>query len=334
MDKPVRLKSIADKLGVSLSTVSRVLNDKPGISQKTRELVLNELKQHKDELAPVVRSAVPASGKFIGIIARQRSGQVDSVYFHHSTLVFDEIFRNKGYQSLVIPVTEEDMEDPSGIPALRTDGCDGFILRGQSLSPRFIMEIQSLGKPVVLLENRLYESRNNCVVCDDREGARQITEHLIGKKHRKIVHITGPDLWYNNRERIAGYREAMEKAGLEPVVIHKEDTTIHTGEESLDDIRETLPGCTAIFAVNDAMAIGLLNRTRAEGVKIPGDLAVAGFDDIPWASMTYPTLTTARIHIEKMGELAAMRILQLLKDPETPPVEMKMPVDLITREST
>jgi LacI family transcriptional regulator len=334
MDKPVRLKSIAEKLGISLSTVSRVLNDKPGISQETRELVLRELKQYKDELAPVVRTIIPGKGKFIGIIGRQRSGQLDSVYFHHSTLAFDETFRKQGYQSLVIPVSEGDMEDPSGIPALQSDSCEGFILRGQSLSPRFIMEIKALGKPVVLLENRMYEHHMDCVVCNDREGARKTTDYLIRKKHEMIVHVTGPANWYNNRERIAGYREAMEQAGLEPVIIHRDDTTIHTGGEALEEIRRQLPACTAVFAVNDAMAIGLLNRAREEGVKVPGELAITGFDDIPWAAMTFPSLTTSRIHIEKMGELAASRVIQLLEDPDTPPVEMKMPVDLIIRETT
>lgn len=334
MDKPVRLKNIADKLGISLSTVSRVVNDKPGISQKTRDLVMNELKQHKEEFAPVIKSVIPSNGRFIGIIGRQRVGQLDSVYFHHSTLAFDETLNKQGYQSLVIPVSEEDMENPSGLQALQSSSCDAYILRGQSLSPRFIMEIQSLGKPVVLLENNLKESRMNCVVCDDREGAYTITTHLISSNYKKIIHITGPDTWYNNRERIAGYMDAIEEAGLEAIVLQKKDTTIQTGELIFDEIKDQITEKTAVFAVNDAMAIGLLNRTRQEGMNIPSDLAIAGFDDIPWASMTYPTLTTARIHIEKMGALAAMRILQLLEDPDSPAVEMKMPVDLIIRETT
>jgi LacI family transcriptional regulator, galactose operon repressor len=334
MDKPVRLKNIADKLGISLSTVSRVVNDKPGISQKTRDLVMNELKQHKEEFTPIMKSALPSNGRFIGIIGRQRVGQLDSVYFHHSTLAFDETLNKQGYQSLVIPVSEEDMENPSGLQALQSSSCDAYILRGQSLSPRFIMEIQSLGKPIVLLENNLTESRMNCVVCDDREGAFAITTHLVSRKYKKIIHITGPETWYNNRQRIAGYKDAMKIAGLESIILKKEDTTIQTGEFIFDEIKDQLSERTAVFAVNDAMAVGLLNRTRQEGMNIPSDLAIAGFDDIPWASMTYPTLTTARIHIEKMGALAAMRILQLLEDPDSPAVEMKMPVDLIIRETT
>ena len=334
MDKPVRLKSIADKLGISLSTVSRVLNDKPGISQKTRDLVMNELKQNKGDLAPVVQSIMPANGRFIGIIGRQRSGQLDSVYFHHSTLAFDDTFRQNGYQSLIIPVMEEDIENPHRIPALQSSSCDGFILRGQSLSPRFIMEIKSLGKPIVLLENRLYENLTDSVVCDDYNGAKSITNHLIEKKHKQIIHITGPETWYNNKERISGYKSAMKKAGLDPVVIIKEDTTINTGEESLIEIRESYPDCTAVFAANDAMAIGLLNKARTEGITVPDQLAVAGFDDIPWAAMTYPPLTAQHIHIDKMSELAASRILQLIKDPDSPAVEMKMPGSLVMREST
>lgn len=334
MDKPVRLKSIAEKLGLSLSTVSRVLNDKPGISQKTRNLVMHELKQSKGAFSPVVKSIIPSNGKFIGIIGRQRSGELDSVYFHHSTVAFDETFRRSGYQSLIVPVTGEDMENPSGIPALQSSSCEGFILRGQSLSPRFILEIKSLGKPVVLLENRLYENLTDCVVCDDFHGARLVTEHFIEKKHKNIVHITGPDTWYNNRERIAGYNAAMKNAGLKPIVILKDDTTIVTGSESLGDIQKSCPDCTAVFAVNDAMAIGLLNKLRSEDISVPGQMAISGFDDIPWAAMTYPPLTAMHIHIEQMGALAAARLLQLIDDPDSPPVEMKMPGYLVERKTT
>ncbi len=334
MDKRVRLKSIADKLGISLSTVSRVLNDKPGISQKTRDLVLNELKQHKDDFSPIIQTAMPSTGRFIGIIGRQRMGQYDSVYFHHSTLAFDETFRKRGYQSLVIPVELEDFNNPSKIPAIQSDSCDAFILRGQSLSPRFIMEIMALGKPVVLLENKLPETRANTVICDDRIGAFNITEHLINRNYRKIIHITGPVEWYNNRERIQGYKESMEKAGLTPFILNKEDTTLQTGEMIFDEIKDEIAEGTAVFAVNDAMAIGLLNRARQEGIKVPSTLGIAGFDDIPWASMSYLPLTTTHIHIDKMGELAAIRLLQLLDDPDSPPVEMIMPTDLKIRETT
>ncbi len=334
MDKPLRLKEIAEKLGVSLSTVSRVLNDKPGISQTTRELVLNELRQYKDDFSPVVKSALPANGRFIGVIGRKRPGQQDSVYFHHSTLVFDEIFRTSGYQSLSIPVTDEEIEDISRIPALQNNNCDAFILRGQSLSPRFIMEIQSLGKPVVLLENRLTMSHLDSVVCGDREGARHITEFLIERDYKTVFHITGPEKWYCNRERIFGYKEAMENAGREAHVLKLEDTTIQTGEKSLDLIREMTKERCAVVAANDAMALGLINRARAAGLSVPDDLGVSGFDDIPWASMSYPPLTTMRIHIDKMGKLAAMRALQLLDEDDPVPVEMSLPVDLIERQST
>lgn len=333
MDKPLRLKEIAEKLGVSLSTVSRVLNDKPGISQTTRELVLKELRQYKDDLSPVVKSALPANGRFIGVIGRKRPGQKDSVYFHHSTLVFDEIFRASGYQSLSIPVTDEEIEDISRIPALQNN-CDAFIVRGQSLPPRFIMEVQALGKPVVLLENRLSMSHFDSVVCGDRDGARRMAELLIARGYERVIHITGPDQWYCNRERILGYRDAMESAGKEAHVLSMEDTTIQTGEGSLELIRGITKERCAVMAVNDAMALGLINRARAAGLSVPGDMGVSGFDDIPWSAMSYPPLTTMRIHIDKMGKYAALRALQLMDEDDPVPVEMSLPVDLVEREST
>jgi LacI family transcriptional regulator len=332
MNKTVRLKAIADKLGVSVSTVSRVLNDKPGISQATRVLVLRELKLYKNQMAPALKTESPA-GKFIGIIGRKRSEQVDSIYFHHSVNTFSTTFSDTGYKSLIINVNDEDLKSTSIQESLMTDECAGYILRGQSLSKQFIMSVIALGKPVVLLENKLEEHQADSVICDDFEGAKRSTEYLISKGHRHIAHITGPKEWYNNKERSRGYCQAMEDHGYLPILIHKSDTTIHTGAAALKTIREEHPEVTAVFAVDDAMALGLMNAAKGLGIDIPGSLAVAGFDDIPWSTMSYPPLTTSHIHIDKMGELAAMRILQLIKDSDSPHVEIKVPVELIVRES-
>lgn len=329
----VRLRSIAEKLGVSVSTVSRVLNDKPGISQTTRDLVLKEMKQlTSHEKAGAVKPADGAK-KFIGIIGRKRSKQIDSIYFHHSVSTFESVFSTNGYAALTINAYEKGNEQALSYEQLMPDDCAGYILRGQSLSLQFIMEVMSLGKPIVFLENKLDQHQVDSVICNDYEAAVHTTSYLIQRGHKSIVHITGPQHWYNNRERERGYRDTMKAENLEPQVISMEDTTIQTGEAALHTIRAESIECSAVFAVNDAMAIGLMNYARQSGVSIPKELAVIGFDDIPWSSLFQPSLTTSRIHIDNMGEMAALRIMQRIADPDAPPVEIKIPVEFIERES-
>lgn len=332
MNETIRLKTIAENLGVSVSTVSRVLNAKPGISRKTRDAVLQELQRYRTQLAPAIRQDADKH-KFIGIVGRKRSEKVDSIYFHHSIEGFESVFRSSGFASLLVSVSAEEINRSFPQESLMQDQCAGYILRGQSLSTPFILEVLSLGKPVVLLENTLPEHLVDSVICNDCEGARFSTEHLIQKGHRKIVHITGPGEWYNNRERSRGYRECMVSHGLDPVVLQQEDTTLYHGEAALQDILAQAPGTTAVFAVNDAMAIGLMEGVRRTGLSVPADLAVVGFDDIPWSALSNPPLTTSHIHIDKMGEMAAHRMMQLIADPDAPPAEIKVPVRFIERES-
>ena len=332
LNESIRLKMIADKLGVSVSTVSRVLNDKPGISRKTRDLVLQELQKYRTQLAPAIR---PDAGthKFIGIVGRRRSEKVDSIYFHHSMEGFEAVFRNGGYVSLPVSVSVEEIDRSFPRESLMQDQCAGYILRGQSLSTSFILEVLSLGKPVVLLENKLAEYPVDAVICNDYDGARHSTEYLVRNGHRRIVHITGPGDWYNNRERARGYQECMIAHDLEPVVLHRDDTTLFHGETALQDILAGARGTTAVFAVNDAMAIGLMEGARRAGVRVPDDMAVVGFDDIPWSALSNPPLTTSHIHIDKMGEMAAHRMMQLIADRDSPPAEIKVPVRFVERES-
>jgi DNA-binding LacI/PurR family transcriptional regulator len=332
LNEAIRLKTIAEKLGVSISTVSRVLNDKPGISQVTREMVLQELHRYRAQLAPAIRPEVNAH-RFIGIVGRRRSEKMDSIYFHHSINGFESVFRGFGFASLQVSIHSDEISHTSSLDSLMPDQCAGYILRGQSLSVPFVLKVLSLGKPVVLLENKLMEHQVNSVICNDYEGALSTTSYLIRRGHKNIVHITGPGEWYNNRERARGYRDSMTSHGMKPVLIHHEDTTLHFGEASFNEIRSQAPETTAVFAVNDTMAIGLMDAARRAGVSIPKELAVVGFDDIPWSSLSHPSLTTSHIPIEKMGEMAAHRILQLIADADAPPAEIKVPVTFIERDS-
>ena len=330
----MNIKELAGRLSVSPSTISRVLNDKPGISDITRKLVMEEVKKTGFTLNYNARNLAKSKSGFIGIIGRRRGGQQDSLYFHHSISQFEVFFQETHYQCINLSVQDHDAELFFVNNQLNIRDFAGLIIRGQSFPGKVIINLKNSGIPVVLMENRMQETSIDHVICEDCITSRRMTEHLIARGYKKIIHITGPDYWYNNRERIKGYSEALDNTDIDKRIINMTDTTVDTGTQAFAMLKEDFSERTGVVMVNDAMAIGFLDAARKAGYSIPEQIGITGFDDIPWARLSYPPLTTARVFIEEMSRLAAVRLLQLIENPEMHPVSIQVPAEIIVRESS
>jgi len=334
MSNGFSLKLIADKLGISVSTVSRVLNDKPGINEKTRQRVLQLVRDLK-HIPNINQIYIETSKtKTIGFIRKKRIKKILSEDYHERSMIgIEEGLANSGYQVVTISVTDEEMLDANKILAARERRVDGFILHGPSIKPRFIHDLKSMGFPIVLLGNRLNETEIDSIYCENRKSSYNITRHLINHGHKKIVFLSGPLEWTSNMERSLGYREALEEAGLKPIIINMSDTTFETGREYFAATMQNDSDITAIVAVNDSTAIGVMDAARRAGIRVPNDLAVVGFDDIAWASIAYPPLTTVHIYLEEMGRLASFRLLELIDDPKSVPINASVATSIVIRSS-
>jgi len=147
------------------------------------------------------------------------------------------------------------------------------------------------------------------------------------------VCLSGPREWVSNRERARGYRRAMEETGLEPLTIHGSETTIASGEKMIQQALDRWPDLTAVSAVNDSVAIGAIRAAARLGSRTPDDLSVVGFDDISWASMNEPPLSTVHVFKRRMGELAAQLLLDCIQNPNAAPVKTLVSTELVLRES-
>ncbi len=330
----MNIKELAERLDVSPSTISRVLNDKPGISDTTRQRVLEEVKKTGFTLNQNARNLAKSDSGFIGIIGRKRGGQQDSLYFHHSMSQFEDCFEGTQYQCINLSVQGQDIEQSFSERPLKINDYAGFIIRGQSFPVKTIISLKHSGVPLVLLENRLQETPIDHIICEDRITPRKLTEHLIERGYKTIVHFTGPEGWFNNRERIEGYKEAVQKAGSEARIISLADTTVDTGAEAFDLMRKEIKPPFGAVMANDAMAIGFLDAARKAGFDVPAQVGITGFDDIPWAKLSYPPLTTAKVFIEEMSRLAASRLLELINNPDSHPISIQVPADVVIRETT
>ena len=334
MSKGFSLKVIADKLGISLSTVSRVLNDKPGINEKTRQRVLEAVREIKSSPDNTEINPKNIKTKTIGFIRKKRVQKVLSEDYHERSITgIEEGLTNSGYHVVTISVTDEEMLDANKILVARERRVDGFIVHGPSIKPRFIHDLQSMGYPVVLLGNKLSETEIDSIYCENRRSSYDITRHLIDHGHKKIAFLSGPLEWTSNKERSLGFQDALEEAELEPIIINMPDTTFETGKEYFASAMQNDFDITAIVAVNDSTAIGVMDAARRAGVKVPDDLAIVGFDDIAWASIAYPPLTTIHIYLEEMGRLASFRLLELIDDPESVPVKASVATGMVVRGS-
>jgi LacI family transcriptional regulator len=176
-----------------------------------------------------------------------------------------------------------------------------------------VLSLAQQGFPVVLVDNALERTAIDSVLCDNREGALSAVEHLLWHGYTRVAFVGGPTSWLSTRRRGEGYIEVMRERGLETILVHEDETTILTGLRAGRELLDMDEPPQAVFAVNDAMALGVIRAAREAGLRVPQDLAVVGFDDISMAESAHPPLTTVRIAKEMMGEVAARRLLDLIE---------------------
>ncbi|MCK4516845.1 MAG: LacI family DNA-binding transcriptional regulator [Spirochaetaceae bacterium] len=336
MAENLSLKELAVKLNVSTSTISRVMNDKPGVGEKTRQRVLEAIQKSNYVSNSSARSLKTSRTRNIALISKKREARLTSAdYFHRSVTYIEKELRNRGYHTIALALDDEEMESSSDLLMLREKRVDGFVVRGPAVTPKFILDLKNTGLAVVLFGNELKQTEIDCVVCKNRIGTYKITRHLIEKHgHKKILFLAGPEGWYTNDERKLGYSDALREEGLQDRIIHMPDTTIDTGKNILKEVVENIyPDITAVVAVNDATAIGVMDEARYLGMKVPEDIAVVGFDDIAWATLSYPPLTTVHMFLEEMGKITVSRLLDLLEEPRLHPTKSIVTTSLVIRKS-
>lgn len=326
------LSEIAKELGVSTATVSRVLNDQPGVGAETRQRVLEAVAKRGFSAHNGARTLATARTENIGFVLYAKAITSDPFYSHIVQGVEYECARH-GYHLFVSTLQPEQAAQPDHFSLVQSRRVDGLIVAGPDVPPRFILALRARKLPIVLVDNALNESACDAVLSDDEVGAHTATCHLISLGRRSIVCLSGPRRWVSNHQRQLGYTRAMNEANLKPHVIEMDETTTSSGREAMRCAWSSVPHLDAVFAINDAMALGAMQEIHARNLTIGKDIAVVGFDDLAWAEMHAPPLTTVRIHKEQMGRVAASRLLDLLNDPTSQPMRLLVSTQLVIRQS-
>lgn len=321
---------VARRAGVSVMTVSRVLNNKPDVAEATRQKVLRVIEELGYVANPAARNLRGASN-LIGLVVRD----VSSSYIGEIIRGIGEAIKKEGCD-LILYTTGERVNLEEHYVSLLSQGlADGLLI----VLPRglhgYLSVLSRRAFPYVLIDHRDQGRGVPSVVAANRQGAYEATHYLIQLGHRRIGFITGILEFGCARERLEGYKEALAEAGIafDSALVKEGDFRQRTGFACAQELLRLPDPPTAIFASNDLSAFGAMEAIKDAGLRIPDDISVLGFDDIPMASHVHPPLTTVRQPLFEMGYTATHMLLTWLHEGNLAERRKELPTQLIVRGS-
>ncbi len=328
---------VAERAGVSRTTVSFVLNEVEGaqISEETRQRVLQAA--HELGYVPDAAARSLASGRthILGLIICQPPDHIIvDAYLPQVIYGLGRASRERGFRVLVEAI--EDVSQPNAYVGLvRAKRIDGVLLSGPRSDDTQLPALIADGFPIVLLGH--LKDKSACFVdVDNQAAACRAVTHLLKLGHRRVACVTnGPLQYISAMERLLGYRQALTEAGLpyDETLVRYGDFDMESGYRVMQSLLETNPKPTAVFVASDVVAFGAMKAIRERGLRIPDDLAVVGFDDLPMARYITPSLTTVRLPAIEQGEQGGRMLIDLISGKVPAEAQVYLETELVVRQS-
>ncbi len=326
------MRQIADLAGVSIATVSRVLNGRGDVSDETRDLVTRVIRENGYTANRSARGLSAGRAGLVGILVPL----VYPAYFSAILAGAAEALSERNLQIVLSPTGHEHDREVSVLDRLYglTDGA--LIILPEESSEELERLLDGGYRFVVLDPLMPLDERIPSVSAAHMSGADQAMRHLLELGHRRIALITGPRGWVATEHRRRGYRAALAAVGIlpDPVYEIEAEPEIASGRDAARFLLELAEPPTAIFAFNDNIAIGAIQAARACGVRVPDDLSIVGFDDVEHATIVTPELTTVRQPLAEMGRTAVSLLNRLLEGQRFETLHLELATRLVVRDST
>ncbi|CDQ40810.1 MULTISPECIES: LacI family DNA-binding transcriptional regulator [Virgibacillus] len=321
------IKDVANLANVSTATVSRVLNNNGYVNIDTRKHVKAAITQLNYRPNDIARSLYKGSSRIIALFVPD----IMNPFFPELARAVEDVTKKHQYTFVLCNTDDNPEKAKAYLEALQQKSVDGFIIVSSNLEPKHLGHIDV---PVVALD-RIVSDKLSSVTIKNRESARVATQYLKDAGCQRIAHICGPDFAVNTMERLKGYLDVVkeEKWFLSSYVVCGE----YNYEMTISITKELLvnhPEIDGIFAANDLMGISVLKAAEKLGIKVPGQLAVVGFDGIAMAETATPSLTTIQQPIYQIGAQAAHLLLEHINHPNSEIQQLKLDTKLVVRDST
>ncbi|MGR5361280.1 LacI family DNA-binding transcriptional regulator [Vibrio mediterranei] len=325
------MKDVAELAGVSTATVSRVINRSHYVEPVTLERVEKAIKTLNYRRDPRATALAKRSNNTLGLL----TGNLADPFFALIAKNVEEVVRLNGHQLVVVSGGHNAEREKEGLDFLISQGCEAMVVHAKMLDDATLLRYAAQAPAMVLLNRTIPQISNRSVWVDNRAGAKVSVEHLIALGHRKIAYVTS-DLPIEDRtDRLQGYKDAMSSANIEvpPSWIINENFSESGGEAAGKALMARCPEVTAVVTFNDVMAAGLMASLYEQGVVVPDDMSIVGFDDVLLARYIYPRLTTMHNPIDEMSVHATKLALNLKKSAYTPPHNHRFEANLVERQT-
>lgn len=329
MSSRIRLSDVAQHAQVSTATVSRVLNGKPDVSEKTRHAVLAALDMLGYERPEAMRAR---AGGLIGLIVPELSNPIFTLYAEE----IERLLVGRGYMPLLCTQSPGGITEDEYVRILLERNVDGIIfisgLHADTAADPLRYH-QLADTPHVLINGANPQINAPSFDCDDRYAVAQAVTHLVSLGHSRIGLVTGPQRFVPTQAKVDGFRTAMATAlPHETPLIATSLFTIEGGQAATANLIGK--GCTGIIAASDLMALGAIRQSRAMGLRVPEDVSIVGFDDSPLMAFTDPPLTTVRQPVSRISQAAVSTLIQLISGSEAETSSLTFAPELLVRSST
>jgi LacI family transcriptional regulator, galactose operon repressor len=329
----VTIREIAELAGVSIATVSRVVNGRGDVSPETRQHVSQIIREHGYTANRSARGLSAGRTGLVGVLVPL----VYPAYFASILSGAAEALHEHDLRVVLSPTGGEHDREVSLLERLMHGMTDGALIILPEESSEELARLLDEGYRFVVLDPLMpLDERIPSVSAAHTSGADQAMRHLLGLGHRRIAQITGPRGWVATEDRRRGYQAALADAGIlpEPALEAESIPEIAPGRAAADRLLELPEPPTAILAFNDNIAIGAIQSARAHGLRVPEDLSVVGFDDVEHATIVTPALTTIRQPLAEMGRIAVSLLMRLLERQRFETLHVELATRLVVRDST
>jgi len=321
------IRDVAERAGVSIATVSRVLNDRADVSVETRERVREVARSVGYSADPAARALATQRTRLVGVVVGDNAGHRDLslVFFGKVLAAISRRLAHAEYEALLQAID-------GGVQ----HRFDAAILIGLDGDDPLVSELSGRNVPLVGVDVRISGGRTAFVGSDHADGVRLALAHLYALGHRRIAHLAGATNTLAGADRIAAFRRETDRLGLalSDEYIREGDFSSASGYRETCSVLALPERPTAIVAASDLMALAALQAIRDVGLEPGTDVAIVGFDDLEAAALAHPPLTTIRQDRQELGTVAAERAIELIEDPEADPPATVLPVELVVRASS
>lgn len=329
----ITAKQVAEKMGISAAAVSMALNNKPGVSLEMRHKIIDVAAEMGYDFTRV--NGKRARSNTIAFIFFHRHMVFDTPFFSDLTVSVETAIKENGYQLFVHHIHDYDNLEEQ-LHAIRSYHYEGIILLGTTMFRNEVLPFEKLGIPIVLLDAFFPNLNMDCVVINNVDSAETITDYLIKKRQQQPGYLHSACDIVNFSERSLGFFNAVRKNAMpaSKSIVHRLAPSVDGAYADMLEIlngNEPLAGC--YFADNDEIAIGAIRAFKEKGYQLPEDIAIVGFDNIPYSTFVEPPLTTIDVPKTFMGAVAVRQLLTAIRDKSPFHIKIEINTSLIIRGS-